>query len=1031
MNIVGDSLNKNSKVELKKDVMPQVQLLVEDSDSTNKYSGILNKDLVFLLYMDIDEIKANLVVEIKELDKFPEQQKKLYLKEIFSKLLKIQPLFSYPHVAKYEEAELRLYVDLISMTEIYDDKDIREFLKDDSNGLDKEKRNLLLKIYNYYDNHPDLIDKFNYILSSSSDLVRAIINKNIDLEKFFSERVMSLFDKEDLSQMFREYYSFIFEQGGLKGLFDEKNDKVLFMISKMAEKVKSITGHSSEFLEIVFKIYKSPYYRDNFVNLLNDYYVSLVGNKDNENDFSNAFLNLSGFIEVDQLINYIMSSYFKNDGVDLKIFASKINFTHFINFINNIRIDLHHDIFKDKTLDKGIFVKIAYRFFDLNVLKKIKNGNFDVNKDFKEILGEDDLYKFKNAFLQNVYGISMKDTEYILEVYSKYIDEFEKCVKDDDREILEVLKSIKNIYDLDYDSDSFNNNLKSLQMAYYYFIKDNGSTYQNSIACPIIIEGLLNRMVINTYNQRVFKVDESCKILKIDDGVKVVDAGLEFDMILTSLSGDGYFYANGMNMVSKWNSSYGAYKQGLSASHISNENLGVISTATPLLGFSNIPEEALNGMGPCDIFSDLDRYDLRGHNRSMVNNLFIPATIMSNETRYGYNELVLDRFLMRDSKNILKLQPDYIVFYKMNDESYNKERYLQCKKMACEFDIPIVLVDVEKIKNHEKQVIEKMEEELFASTDFNKDLLSDIVTRYMNNYTGGLSLSGEIPNYEEFSVLGMDVFFDKLIYYIKGISDQKIKQRWIDGLVEVHDVEKQKYDYAVEKSSSYKNSVINFVLQEIGVTDEIDELSGRKRTINQNDDDENKDCLLINLADKPILKTMMTFINEVGIGSYFELQSKKDSSLFYLNYFCVEDCDLFNMENLIVSYFFENFDVYPIVGLNNNVLKFKVSNDFNFVESVKNSRYDLIFNNNDISSNLLETSVFEKYISKIEEIDDIKFIGLFYAAMTKFSVESNYSFNDISSNLLEKKRNIRENFNKLRDSYCDSKGLTSKENRKK
>ena len=46
--------------------------------------------------------------------------------------------------------------------------------------------------------------------------------------------------------------------------------------------------------------------------------------------------------------------------------------------------------------------------------------------------------------------------------------------------------------------------------------------------------------------------------------------------------------------------------------------MGVISYSAPFLGFSKIPEEGLNTMGPYDIFSHVATFNLRLDNTILV-----------------------------------------------------------------------------------------------------------------------------------------------------------------------------------------------------------------------------------------------------------------------------------------------------------------------------------------------------------------------------------------------------------------------------
>ena len=94
----------------------------------------------------------------------------------------------------------------------------------------------------------------------------------------------------------------------------------------------------------------------------------------------------------------------------------------------------------------------------------------------------------------------------------------------------------------------------------------------------------------------------------------------------------------------------------------------------------------------------------------------IPSTLEMNTDNY-YNEVVINTLGIDEKGQITKLQPDYVVYIKnqsdkdiegLEDDSLWKET----KKVASEFEIPIVVVDKEKIKKSEKAKIVNMSETL-------------------------------------------------------------------------------------------------------------------------------------------------------------------------------------------------------------------------------------------------------------------------------------------------------------------------------
>jgi len=1032
--------------ELDKDVMPVEASFFKTPKPVNAEKSILDKMVSELMDMNIEDVKNALIKEIEALEEYSDEDKKIRLQYLFTQLFKIQPEDGSAVYGCYEQ---KLYADLISVPQFYRNKYVRDFLETDfqvTDGFyqsDYRKKRLLLKVYNYYDNHTeDEIEKFNYIFGSSAPLVEKFMFRDLDLEYLFSERIMNSFDKEDLCQLFRFYvYGDVIREDIIMPLFADENSKVLFMISSMAKKIKSITGHSSEFIQVALEKVSEKNFDNNFVKLLNDYYDHLVIDVSNERDFEKVFLE-TDFLEMRELINYTISSYYYEDDC-LNFFKKITTLSDFMKYCDSYREICHKSIFNCDNLDN------------------IFNGEFNPDKDFRPITNKKELNLFKEAFLRNIYGINLKDVEFFINAYTKNIIELENDIVSSDKDIFEVLKSIKNIWDLDLRDENFSYKLRVLQESYYSFVKENGLDYKSNLASSVVLEGLFNRMFINTYNNKILKIRDYSNSISIVDGVEVIDTGVNFDILLTSLSGVTNYYHDNLNMASKWNTAYNANTQGLSISHISNENLGVISLETPFLGFTSVPMYSLNGMAPNDIFSTLHFYNLRRNNR-LENNTYIPCCCMSDQTRYGYNELLLDRFLASDKDGNLKLQPDFVVFYKMGEQEYDDRLYKQCKKIAKDFSIPIVIVDVLKIKRNEKEILEDMEYELFNSDIFNPDLLNEIVIRYMNNYTGSLTISdSRVGEYLDFSINGMDNFFSNLGEYINSLNDDSLKSELIDALEFIYQKERKK-NIEARSCSSYKASVQNFILDDIGVDKIIESLRKNEYLTLSNNFEINEGTLYegesasdedyvsqidpdnyptVSMSDgkegvfltdnnySNVTYGIINFINELGLGSRFVIEHdyllegilgtaiRVDMSL---------DKDIVLIENLVVSYFLENFDESVIVELDihnfDKEIEFDISSNFDFVDAVSYSPYNIIFNKDSSKQELLASSKFDKYIEKIESMDEKKFISMFSPIIEEQIAATGEKFEDVALTMLNKKGNIRANFNKLKEFYCNSDG---------
>jgi len=563
-------------------------------------------------------------------------------------------------------------------------------------------------------------------------------------------------------------------------------------------------------------------------------------------------------------------------------------------------------------------------------------------------------------------------------------------------------------------------------------------------------------MYMNTYNKVLTKNQNNYSFIENDSGVEVFDAGVDFNFMVTALGGGTVvnFFDDKVNMASKWNTAAVDNSQGLCASFINNENLGVISLEYPLLAFDNIPEYSLNMMGPNDIFSRIDRFNLRGSNSSTcgVNRYFIPASIMADETRYGYNEILLDRFLINDVNNVFKLQPNSVLFYKLEYWYDYKENHVYQKalKTAKDFGIPLIVIDVDKVKKHEQKVIEEKEKELFSSNICNTNLLNEIVTRYMNNHSGSLTIKGESKELvsigdKDFSEKSMRKFFTKLLDFIDKVDDVYLKSKWIYDLNYIYRNESKKYSKA-RMVRSWNHSVREFILDDYDI---ISNLISLRTSIN--DEDYNKFLDTIIKDEKkgikyeedynnypliefdgnrvaafmtknsftPVIQTIVNLVNHLDVGTRFKIDDYTYEGVqgnLFSKISCSKPSDLFMIEDLVCSYFLGNCDVMNLESLaclNLGKLKKNINIDENYDwnNDVMNSHYGNVIVNSETRE--YKPSIVNQFIEKIESTSDEKILEIFRPIILAQSKNTNDSIEDISLKILTKKAEFRNSFEKL------------------
>ncbi|MBQ7105659.1 MAG: hypothetical protein IJN90_07375 [Bacilli bacterium] len=997
---------------------------------------ILDKSMSDLLDMGVDEVRNILMNEINALERVKSKVRNEQLQKIFTALFRFQTLKE--NSRKFGEDEQRFYAELISTPGFLTNPYVRKFLKEEyfsSNYSEEKKARLLEKISDFYESHSkEEIEKFNYVFMVSDDVASYLLDNDVNLDEVFSRDFLSKFDKEDLSLIYR------FHLGNMafKELIKPENEKVLFLVSAMTKQVKSITGHSAEFIDSVFRFIEDS----NFTKLLNSYYDEAIKDKSNHDSFLQVISNTNCLHD---FVNYMIRSHYELESSYYYVspFSGMSSWKDFVDVISNERKANHQMILGDD------FLKLFSQQHE-GELPKLK-------------LDEKGLIRFKEAILSNLYGITLADGEYFSMAYAQHLsellkgipprngmsdseylaslDESKMTIKKEDFVALQLLQAIDSVVKINIDDPKLEEKVEVLQRAYLKQLKAKGIDYKSPYASFAIVEGILNNMYINTYNKKLTPASKG-ELIEISDGIRILDAGVEFDMIVTSLNGVGSFFDGKVNMASKWNTASLSSKHGICTSYINAQNIGVINLTAPFLVFSDIPSSSLDAMGTSDIWTGISSFNLRMAHRAGDNNRrFVPGTIMADETRYGYNEILVDRFLSKSEDGNFKLQPDYIMYFKCGSDYRKDPLYKGSLQMAKDFGIPLKIVDVLKVKEHEKSVIDEMREELFRSDVVNSELMQDIVTRYMNNYTGSLVFVGSGKYDEDFSVEGMRTFFNEVYSKISSLEDKKQAREWIDALEKSYLEEERRFREA-RSTGGYSYSVgSTFILDTYDVSGKIGDLkSNLPKEIILDEIEFSDDIRLAYLTDgskativpdsklSPGMKTLLDFkktfeiVDNLFYEPVYDSNSDKISHVIQINEPKSENVEEFILESLVFSYFTGSMAEYPISFVYRGVAKsagmdIKLNDDENFdlISGYSGSFYEKV-------KIKPKPEKIDKVVSKIEALDDKSFLQIFRPLIEKKAMMSGNSFEEISSTLLDRKKSIRENFEKFEKLINSPKG---------
>ena len=220
------------------------------------------------------------------------------------------------------------------------------------------------------------------------------------------------------------------------------------------------------------------------------------------------------------------------------------------------------------------------------------------------------------------------------------------------------------------------------------------------------------RNIKNSYGREI-----NSSLLQVNNPSGVMDAtNMDFNLLVHVIG--AYGSAPSGDIYDSWNTKEKTSTQAICTSFISDNNMGIAPTGehSVILGFHNLPEDCLEIMGCNDLLSN----GFKATRKSR----FLTSEELKNNTRHGYNEIVIRRRKGEYTEN--KVEPSYIIcFVNINEES----------KVASErFGVPIIFIDREKVaKRHYSEIINVKEE---FKTTLDPHLISKIICEQENNRAG-------------------------------------------------------------------------------------------------------------------------------------------------------------------------------------------------------------------------------------------------------------------------------------------------------
>ena len=441
----------------------------------------------------------------------------------------------------------------------------------------------------------------------------------------------------------------------------------------------------------------------------------------------------------------------------------------------------------------------------------IKNGNQKLlSEKYPEIAKLELKEQMKLMACENILGLSLDEAKNLVLKYGEDIDN----IGNEYSEIFlkNYVKTLKTIINED-------NSEKLAKLLDY------GVTPKDIIKDSHTIESMLKFTYGKKYD--VANVDfnslKPCKVKGLE-GIRVLDAGVDFSMIISSVG--AYRVNEDENYYDSWNRP-SLSSDIISTSFIRNDMMGRANCPRLYFGFNNMSADALDLSGSADLFSKSDSIQ---SNAVRALAFYTPDTQIGQTGRKKYsNGQIISPYNEMDYKRIqdgIRKQPDYIVVfgsYGNIDENQSgqmlmngnelpdatvskKERAQNIKKAISDFEIatgkklPVVFIDLGKVYRNEEKIIEQLREEYKRnqSEDNKRKLIKRI--KNFNSYK-----HYKLPI--EFSEEEIEKF-DKIE---DNISDFELTDTIIEDITsfDFEKFEKEKNNYRIqrlEKINSQENS---------------------------------------------------------------------------------------------------------------------------------------------------------------------------------------------------------------------------------
>lgn len=394
---------------------------------------------------------------------------------------------------------------------------------------------------------------------------------------------------------------------------------------------------------------------------------------------------------------------------------------------NNINVDKLNKILSQPNYFniKNAMEVENYGNIKSNVCDGIINEDNEMIQKYPKIAEMNNIDKYKFATLQKLFDYDIEDVKKINNQFCG----IEDIKADDKNNLKQYIKSFNTILKL--------NNVEDIKKCYAL------QPASKEMRDKLTFVEKFKDYYMQEYNDSLFKPENANQLNNeelqkfIPEGVdtnnyKFVDAGVDFNMIITSI---GAYKENfNTDYATDWNREI-TNSHNFSCSYIGNDMLGTAPISNVCYGFNQMSQDSLQLSGYQNLGSATNENELKFNHE--YNLYYAPPQYLKDSTS-EFNEMVFSRVQEGERK-----QPDYLVLLKKGNKV--DEGLLRKSMMAADSfkaqgrELPIVVVDVDRCIESEKNKLDNMMQEAIDNSDV--EALEEVKSKIHNN---------SVANKEEF-----------------------------------------------------------------------------------------------------------------------------------------------------------------------------------------------------------------------------------------------------------------------------------------